>query len=454
MCRGTCWARTHGSAPPPTASRSTWTTCGSRRTTGRGIKPSADGWQQLNAAPEAGIPFTRLDLSGLPPEAQAAGVTSACAELQSRLNLSEGPVLQAAYFHMGDSQPGRLLMAVHHLVIDGFSWGILLEDLHAAYLEISQGRPAGLPLKTTSFREWALWLADYAQSSEVSAQADYWVGVAQECPERLPVDLPDSDNTEASARSVTVALSAEETDRLLREAPPAYDTSVLNLLLAALGQALGSWTGHDSVLLDLEGHGRENLTEQIDVSRTVGWFTALFPFRLPAGGLETRARLELIKTGMAGIPDHGIGYGLLRYLGRDEDIRSRLQALPAPQVCFNYLGHYDQALEKSAAFDFAAEPRGADRSPRGRRAHLIDVNGGIFGGCLQMEWTYSSKVHRGSTIERVAGEFTEALRSILARVGTLPSQGYKEATAAEFGWSAQEMEDIASAIGETVSEGG
>ena len=85
---------------------------------------------------------------------------------------------------------------------------------------------------------------------------------------------------------------------------------------------------------------------------------------------------------------------------------------------------------------------------------MIDVNGGIFGGCLQMEWTYSSKVHRGSTIERVAGEFTEALRSILARVGTLPSQGYKEATAAEFGWSAQEMEDIASAIGETVSEGG
>jgi non-ribosomal peptide synthase protein (TIGR01720 family) len=417
------------------------------------FKASAGGWEQVNAAPDRRIPFSRVDLSGLSPEQQLTRMVSVCAEMQSSLNLSEGPIFQVAYFDLGESRPGRLLMAFHHLIIDGFSWSILLEDLHAAYLQISQGQTVHLPPKTTSFREWAHYLVDYAQSPAISAQMDYWMVLARGCPERIPVDDPCGDNREGSARGVTVALTEEETGLLLHEAPNAYNASVLQLLLAALGQAVGRWTGHRSVLVDLEGHGREELSEQIDLSRTVGWFTALYPFQLTAGdGLDPGARVEMIKGALAAVPQNGIGYGLLRYLSRDEEIRSKLKALTQAQICFNYLGHYDQALEKSASFEFAEEPRGSDRSPHSQRIHLIDVNGGIFGGRLQMEWTYSQSVHRRSTIERVAEDFLEALRSILAQAGTVTSQGHKEATAAEFGWSQEDMEEIASAIGDLESE--
>ncbi|MEK7327797.1 MAG: condensation domain-containing protein, partial [Chloroflexota bacterium] len=362
-------------------------------------------WQQVNAPTSDDMPLEWMDLSAKPEAERAATIEEISARLQASLNLSEGPLLRAAYFVAGGSCPDRLLLVIHHLAADGVSWRILLEDLQAAY------QSQNLPPKTTSFRDWARRLAEYAQPPQVGGELDYWLA-AGEGVGRIPVEVGLGGNTEASAQSLTVTLTIEETQSLLKDVPQAYHTEINDALLAALAKALTRWAGR-AVLIDLEGHGREDIAPDVDVSRTVGWFTTLYPVRLDRPDDDPGEALKSVKEQLRRIPQRGLGYGLLRYLG-DESTREQLQALPPAEVSFNYLGQIDQALSGEALFDLAREGRGPERSLRGERAHLIDINGGIVGGRLQMEWTYSVAFHRRATIERVAEAFIAALRAIIA----------------------------------------
>ncbi|MCC6861342.1 MAG: hypothetical protein IT158_22430 [Bryobacterales bacterium] len=305
-------------------------------------------------------------------------------------------------------RPGRLLWVIHHLAVDGVSWRILLEDFQRAYAG------QALPARTASFQQWARRLETYARSEEVMAGLDYWEGLWENAPAALPADFPGGSNLVASADSVSVELEEDETEALLKDVPPVYRTHVNDVLLAALGEALAGWTGSDSVVMDLEGHGREEIADDLDLSRTVGWFTALFPVRLeiPRGGGPGEL-LKAVKEQLRAVPNRGLGYGLLRYLG-DEEARSRLASQPAPEVVFNYLGQFDEALAQlPAGYRPAREPRGPERSPAARRSHSIEVNGGIAGGRLRVQWTYSRALHSRETVQRVGWSFVDALRRII-----------------------------------------
>jgi amino acid adenylation domain-containing protein/non-ribosomal peptide synthase protein (TIGR01720 family) len=377
---------------------------------------TAAGWTQTNAglsADDAAVAVW-LDFSDRSAEQLRAGIEAAAEKLQSSLRLG-GPLLRAAYFDCGPQRPGRLLLVIHHLVIDGVSWRVLLEDFQTAYAQLSQGQKVQLPPKTTSFKQWAERLEEYAQSEQARAELDYWLAATGGKPARLPVDEPEGINTEASSGHVTVALSEGETRSLLQEAPQAYRTEINDILLAALAQTLTRWTGEQSVLVDLEGHGREEIHGRTDVSRTVGWFTTLYPVRLEAaphwnaGELlrQTRERLRRI-------PQRGIGYGLLRYLNRDEEVRLQLAAQPRAEVSFNYLGQFDQIVREEGLFGPAPESTGHSRSERGQRNWLLDVTGSIAGGQLRMSFGYSRQVHHRATIERVAADYLSSLRALLA----------------------------------------
>jgi len=186
-------------------------------------------------------------------------------------------------------------------------------------------------------------------------------------------------------------------------------------LLTALVQAVARWTGSRSVLVDLEGHGREDLFDDVDVSRTVGWFTTAFPVSLDLGDADGPGEaLKMVKEQLRRVPQRGIGYGLLCYLCEDEEVAKQLQALPQPEISFNYMGQLDRALPEGSPFGPACESRGADRSLRGKRSHLLEINGSIAGGRLRLEWTYSENLHRRATIERLVQDFAEALRAIIA----------------------------------------
>jgi non-ribosomal peptide synthase protein (TIGR01720 family) len=388
---------------------------------------SASGWQQVNALPDEAVSCTRVDLSALSEAEQGLAIEATAAELQASLNLSEGPLVRVALFDLGANQPSRLLFVIHHLVVDGVSWRILLEDLQAGYQQLSRGLPMKLQPKTTSFQDWAQRLSEYAQSTPLKQELEYWLAQSRFEVAPLPMDYPQGKdaNTAASASNVVVSLSSAETRALLQEVPQAYNTQINDVLLTALTQVFAQQLGTRYLLVDLEGHGREEILEGVDLSRTVGWFTTVFPVLLDLTEANHPGEaLKSVKEQLRRIPNRGIGYGLLRYLKGDAAITEKLLSLPQAEVSFNYLGQFDQVLSPDSMFQIAKESSGAEHSRLGSRRHLLEVNALVAGGQLQLDWTYSSSLHQRATIESLAQGFLTALRSLIAHCQSPEAGGY------------------------------
>jgi non-ribosomal peptide synthase protein (TIGR01720 family) len=294
----------------------------------------------------------------------------------------------------------------------GVSWRILLEDFATAHGAASAGAAIELPPKTTSFRRWAELLSEHARSAVLRQEISYWLAAPAKPPARLPVDRDDGDNVVASTDAVHVSLTAQETSDLLQRVPGPYRTTIDDALLTALVQALLGWTGAASVLIDVEGHGRADLFERVDVSRTVGWFTAKYPLimsldeRLPPG-----EALKAVKEQRRAVPGQGLGYGLLRYLSGDADVEAQLRAAAEPEVYFNYLGQFGAGPDGGDPAH--ARSPGPTRSPRQRRRHLLEIDASVSGGRFEAVWTFSEARHARATIERVAEGFTAALRALI-----------------------------------------
>jgi amino acid adenylation domain-containing protein/non-ribosomal peptide synthase protein (TIGR01720 family) len=303
-----------------------------------------NSWRQTCLKPDDFGDFIRFDLSHQSEEEQKLEIERLEAELQASLQLEYGKIFKAAFFDLGDRS--RLLIIIHHLVVDGVSWRILLEDLQTAYEQINQERAIALPPKTTSFKQWAEKLTVYAQSAEVIqnpvtipplpslgeglgvragfSERDFWLQEQQG--NNLPIDFPGGSNTVADSQTFTVKLSSTETQALLQDVPATYRTQINEVLLTALVQAFAEWTGEPSLLLDLEAHGREELFSDVDLSRTVGWFTTIFPVFLDLSGTPFTSpgkALQAVKEQLRRIPNRGFNYGVLRYLAPNPAIQSK-----------------------------------------------------------------------------------------------------------------------------------
>jgi amino acid adenylation domain-containing protein/non-ribosomal peptide synthase protein (TIGR01720 family) len=382
-------------------------------------------WQQINALPDETVPFSLIDLSTLQEGALSQTIESTSSSLQASLNLNSGPLLRVALFHLGTQKPDRLLLVIHHLAVDGVSWRILLEDLQTAYQQLSSGKAIQLPPKTTSFKHWAEKLTEYAQSPTATKELTYWSNISTSKITRLPVDCKGRVNTKASARSVNVSLNEKETRALLQEVPKAYHTQINDILLTALVQVLATWSGSNSVLIDLEGHGREEILPDVDLSRTVGWFTTIFPVLLELKATENlRDAIESIKEQLRAIPNRGIGYGLLRYLSGDAEITSQLSSVPQAEVSFNYLGQFDWGMQENSFFKLAPESIGLGDSQLGHRSHLLQINGLVVENQFQLEWTYSENFHSWITIQSLAQDFVASLRTLIAHCLSTDAGGY------------------------------
>jgi non-ribosomal peptide synthase protein (TIGR01720 family) len=333
--------------------------------------------------------------------------------LHGSLNLQEGPLLRVALFHCGTERKSRLFIAIHHLVVDTVSWQILLEDLQTVYEQLRRREDVTLPAKTTSFKKWAERLTDYAKSDELRKELPEWLALSHTVPTRLPLDHFDGQNTVASSRKVTVSLSAEETLPLLQEVPVAYRSQINEVLLTALVRAFSRWTGTPALLLDLEGHGREEFLDDVDLSRTVGWFTTIFPVALDASGTETPGdALRVVKEQLRKIPNRGIGYGLLRYSSPDERTSDSLRALPQAEVRFNYLGQRDKG-QSGESFSVVPGWTGPSQSPKGMRPYLLDIIGAVTNAELRFDWLFSQNLHHRESVEQLAHNYIEELRSLI-----------------------------------------
>ncbi|WP_448321321.1 amino acid adenylation domain-containing protein, partial [Streptomyces sp. CO7] len=366
-------------------------------------------WTQWCAAPGEDPELLRThDLGGLDEAAAPEEEARVTAAAHAAFRLDAGPLLAARLF-TGLPAP-RLLLAVHHLVVDGVSWRILLEDLETAYAQARAGDPVRLPERTTSVREWARRLREHAEAGGFAAEREHWETVARHCAAPLPVDA-DGGNTVADTEAVTVRLDRATTDALLREVPGVYRTRVDDVLLTALGRVLSGWTGRDTVALTLEGHGREDaLFEDVDLTRTVGWFTSVHPVALTVPeGDDWGVALKSVKEQLRAVPGHGIGHGALTRLTRE------LPAGPAPAISFNYLGRFDWSAQGGALV--RAVPGGLDGADalEADRPHLLDVVARVGeDGELEIAWHHSRGVHRRETVTRLAEETVRALEAVVA----------------------------------------
>ncbi|MFL9889146.1 amino acid adenylation domain-containing protein, partial [Paraburkholderia agricolaris] len=331
-------------------------------------------------------------------------IEALCNDAQLSLDIEHGPLLRALLIDVADGT-SRVLLAVHHLVIDGVSWRILLDDLQRAFAQLDgklSPDDVRLPSNGTSYRAWSQRLTTYAASDAVQAQRAYWrTQLATSA--SLPCDkdtLGGIAETRALLRSTELQLDRGLTQRLLQVAPAAYRTQVNDLLLTALGRALCAWTGEPAIRIDLEGHGREDLFDGLDLSRTVGWFTSVHPVVLDAGGAPGTA-LKRVKETLRNVLDRGLGYGVL------SDLPAHAQTL------FNYLGQIDGQLDAHAGWRAATESAGTTNDPHARLTYPLSIAGQVFDGELHLMLAWSSVRFEQATIERVVQDFRTELVGLI-----------------------------------------
>ncbi|GLZ77527.1 hypothetical protein Afil01_23340 [Actinorhabdospora filicis] len=312
----------------------------------------------------------RVAAPGEDPEALAT-------EANASLSLVDGPILRGVLF----PETNRLLLAVHHIAVDIVSWGPLLEDLEAAH----DGR--ALPEPTTSFRRWASRLAEYARGPEFAAEARYWrTRPVPDAP--LPLDLASGPNTEGSTEQHVAFLDATAT--------AALKSRMNEALVTALASAVRDWTGRDDVRLDLEGHGREDLFDDVDLSRTIGWFTAVRPIELRVPG-DLADAAAVVRAKLREIT--GIGHGLA------------VDGFDGGEIIVNYHGQRGSGGAKGR-FTPVDGPVGVTRAPEGVRQYLLEVDAGIEDDRLYVIWKYSRQRHTAATVAKLAAAVIERLTAL------------------------------------------
>ncbi|MFJ7885052.1 non-ribosomal peptide synthetase [Pseudomonas sp. NPDC096917] len=328
-------------------------------------------------------------------------------DAQRSLDLQAGPLLRAVLVE-GPQGEQRLLLVIHHLAVDGVSWRVLLEDLQTLY------RQQPLPAKTSAFRAWASRLQAYAQSDLLREERCLWQQQLKGPDAELPCTNPQGGRQNRHAHTLSVRLDPLRTRHLLQQAPSAYRTQINDLLLTALARVMCRWTGQPSTLVQLEGHGRETLFDDIDLSRTVGWFTSAYPLRLTphtADGLGNS--IKAIKEQLRHVPHKGLGYGVLRYL-TDPATQQTLAALPNAPITFNYLGQFDQSFASDALFRPLDEPSGVAHDPHAPLPNELSIDSQVYGGELLLRWTFSAERYQPHTIEALAHDYLSELQRVIA----------------------------------------
>ncbi|WP_058088892.1 non-ribosomal peptide synthetase [Aquabacterium parvum] len=342
------------------------------------------------------------------PEQEALGLAARAAIEDAQRCLSLSRPFKAIWLDGGRARPGQLLLVAHHLVVDAVSWRIIIEDLGAA----CQVRADEGLHQSTSWSAWSQAWVSHAARGAFREELPHWQAQAAKPDDDLPGRLHEP-NLVADARTIDAALSAEATTSLLSQAPVAYRTQVNDLLLTALARALCAWSGKQTVLIELEGHGRESDgIDDMDLSRTVGWFTTLFPVRLNPGQGDVGESIRSIKDQLRQVPNKGIGYGVLRHLSEQG---TTLKEGPSAQITFNYLGQVDGHEQGPGSIWCLSEIQPHEqRSPGSPRRTWIDAGAMVRDGRLQVRWTYSERIHDAETMGQLVDAFIGELHALIA----------------------------------------
>ncbi|VEG55906.1 peptide synthetase [Mycolicibacterium aurum] len=395
------------------------------------LRPVPTLWS-LETTSERPVTVSRVDAAEFTDDDLAEAIATRSDSATDLLDPESGRMVAAVWFDRGAARQGRLLLIVHHLAIDAVSWRVLIDDLADACQQVQAGGRPTLAAVPTSYRSYARAVNENAQQAARLAEFEHWTGTlapgGELDPHAASVGL-----TIGATRDHEIVLSAEDTVPLLTTVPAMATADVTETLVTALHQAVIRWraarggTADTALVLDLERHGRDRWGEQFDLSRTVGWFTAIAPVRL-AGASATSpedfvAALARVKETLRTVPDGGVGYGQLRYC--NPRTAAALSRLPAPQLLFNYLGRWNS----SGTEDWQSAPEdGCLRTapdPDLGTPYLLEINAHCDdtadGPRLRAVFTYADGELTRQTVENLAGHWAAVLREMSGLAGSSPS---------------------------------
>lgn len=351
-------------------------------------------------------------------------LTAYANQVHREFNLENGPLIRVILFRLDDSD--RLLIIIHHLVVDGVSWRILFEDISTAYEQAQAGKPINLPSKTHSYQAWAKLINEYSRTDELLKELDYWKNIEQQI---VNQPLPYEQSPEViggGTNTLTITLTENETDDLLTRTNHAYKTQINDILLTALAIAFNKWHGETKTIINLESHGRENLGD-LDISRTIGWFTSIYPVILDISNIEgIDSQIKTIKETLRKVPKNGIGYHILKYLTPDSALNSS-----GPSISFNYLGQFDQDLP-SNLLKIAEESTGEAVSPQLALPGDLLLSGIITHHRFSVSLTFKLDKFRSDTIKGLLDSYTQELRLI---IGHCKNKAQGEITPSDLSYS-------------------
>ncbi|NBI27594.1 non-ribosomal peptide synthetase [Chengkuizengella marina] len=371
-----------------------------------------------------------FDLSNYSYDVQQVKMAEIGDQVKSGFNLEKDVLLKAVLFNLG-VQGNRMLLTAHHLVMDGVSWRIILEDIKTLLNNISLKNSLPLPSKTYSLQAWAEML--WEVKDEFLKEKQYWVSILKN-EHVVPVDFHLGEFNYGSSVSLSFNLDVDHTTQLLTIANDTYRTKVMDLLMIALSKAIFDTFNLSDTVIELEGHGRD--IDHLDISRTVGWFTSLYPFKLSKSHTNLSDHIKTMKEQIRNIPNKGLGFGILKYLSQeiiDQQEYNRIR--------FNYLGDFEQSLHNDF-FSLSSEDSGSENSPSNKLTALIDINGFVFNRKLNMRFQYCKNQFKDETIQIFMNLYMNHLKDVIQHCMKTESSQYTPSDFETIELSQDELDEL------------
>jgi non-ribosomal peptide synthase protein (TIGR01720 family) len=384
---------------------------------------NGDEWRQIIAGPGKSVPdFREYNLANLPVEDEERIMDEYAELFQGSINLTYGPLMIVAYFNLGPTRPGRLMLIASHLLLDGNSITILIKDLQTAYNQLRAGNPIALPESSLSIKEWSELLHKYLLSDQHRKTIDYWLAMPWDEVPYLPIDFPQNrgQNLISSTAKITVSLTEDETNRLTRKVPLVLNLEVENVLLWALTKVISEWTGSKLVEIQTMGNGHDLIPNQkyLNLSRTLGWLATFRTMILEnIESADLLQEISLFCGQIKKIPDNGYGYHLLLAFNNSIQLIKQLRKVKKGEILFNYRGLIDQVnIEEINKFKLVRQSCGINANPRNNRLSSFYIPCDIINHCLTFVWEYSDNLFRRETVERLAEKYINIIKDFITKL--------------------------------------
>lgn len=400
-----------------------------------------DTWKAIILNPESTKSFNEIDIkSQESKDIQDAEIEKNIETIQQSFNLSEGNLFKIIYFNCGKTQKNRMFIIAHHLVIDFVSWNIIFSDVQSALKQMLNNQSITFGKKTNSLKKWGSYLQSLIDSRKVINELPFWASQKNDS-KQFPVDFKSNVNVynESSIHNHTSIIDAKSTTTLLLEANKLYNTKPEDLLITVLLKTICEWADIEHFCLGLERQGRAIDDGSIDISNTVGWFTAYFPVMLSnANTSDFGEKIKSVKEQLHAIPNNGIGYGILKYLMSKSDEKITLNI--RPKVIFNYLGNINDSFDDSK-IDFQFLSHGA-RSPFSERTYQIEINSIAKNGKLHINWSYVKDLYEQANFLKLVNAYEANLKALIAYCNQKENGSYTPSDFPESGLNQEDLDNL------------